>query len=405
MSDSDPTLALSFGEGLTPALSGKPRFEPGSRFAGRYRVERLLGEGGMGSVFRALDEDTDSWVALKVHRLRDEGGEGAEERFRREVEILARIRIPSVPRILGCGKEGEDLYLVSELIDGDDLHILIRRNGAQSAAETARLATEVAEALAVAHDQGIVHRDVKPQNIMVEPGGKVFLVDFGLARGVGMDLKTLTRTGMIVGTPAYMSPEQCAGRDVDGRSDLYSLGIVMFEMLTGRTPFEANSPLSMAMRHASGKVPRPSSFDPSIPIWFDRIIFKCLEKKSSRRFPSARALIAELGRARSGRSFEKKALANGWELLLGHPDWSLVVSTPDRNERWQRGMALQFEERFLRLDRIQEVGRHWEYRFGRWPEGEIFRKLVDFEQEVLSAGSEGKASLGSLFKGWLKGGR
>ena len=219
----------------TPATAGAgaARVEIGHVFGERYRVVSLLGSGGMGQVFRVLDQTSGQELALKVLRPLD-GDEGDRvRRFQREIQILTRIRHPAVLRILDWGDSPVGLYFVTELVDGEDLKLAIRRRGPWPAAEAAALAATLADALAAAHAQSVVHRDVKPNNVMIARDGSVRLLDFGLARGAGIDLTTLTRTGTILGTPGYMSPEQFDAHGVDERSDVYSLGVVMFEVLTG----------------------------------------------------------------------------------------------------------------------------------------------------------------------------
>ena len=186
--------------------AGVARVEAGHVFGERYRVLSLLGSGGMGQVFRVEDATSGQALALKVLRPLDADDTDRVRRFQREIQILTRIRHPAVLHILDWGDSAAGLYFVTELVDGEDLKAAIRRRGAWPAAEAAALGATLAEALAAAHAQGVVHRDVKPNNVMIARDGSVRLLDFGLARGTGIDLTTLTRTGTILGTPGYMSP-------------------------------------------------------------------------------------------------------------------------------------------------------------------------------------------------------
>src|SRR6185295_11619835 len=208
----------------------------GQVFADRYRVDALIGAGGMGQVFRARDTRDHRDLALKVLHASHEEDADRSERFKREIGILSRIKHPAVPAIMDFGLHESELFFVSELVDGTDLKTEIKRRGPWNPVDAAALAAAVADALAAAHALGVVHRDVKPSNIMIGRDGSVKLLDFGLARGVGIDVTTLTRTGTIVGTPSYMSPEQFDTHGVDERSDIYSLGVVLFEMRTGKLP-------------------------------------------------------------------------------------------------------------------------------------------------------------------------
>ena len=203
----------------------------------------------MGQVFRVEDQTSGQTLALKVLRPLDSDDADRVRRFQREIQILTRIRHPVVLHILDWGDSPAGLYFVTELVDGEDLKLAIRRRGPWPAAEAAALGATLADALAAAHAQGVVHRDVKPNNVMIARDGSVRLLDFGLARGAGIDLTTLTRTGTILGTPGYMSPEQFDAHGVDERSDVYSLGVVLFEVLTGRLPFTGQTPIAVALAH------------------------------------------------------------------------------------------------------------------------------------------------------------
>ena len=394
----------------TPAPSGgggTVRFEAGHVFGERYRVVSLLGSGGMGQVFRVEDATSGQALALKVLRPLD-GDEGDRvRRFQREIQILTRIRHPAVLHILDWGDSPAGLYFVTELVDGEDLKLAIRRRGPWPAPEATALGATLADALAAAHAQGVVHRDVKPNNVMIARDGSVRLLDFGLARGAGIDLTTLTRTGTILGTPGYMSPEQFDAHGVDERSDVYSLGVVLFEVLTGRLPFSGQTPIAVALAHKTQAPPLPRSLRPGVPAWLERVVLRCLEKDPARRFASASELAAELRWPREGASPRSRTLPSGDGVLLDPAettDWALVLTSAHEKTGWTDGMTLRFEERYYRLVRAQAPaaeGAPWTYRFVAWPEGEIFRRLVDYEQDLASRQEAASKTLTDRLSRWL----
>jgi eukaryotic-like serine/threonine-protein kinase len=361
----------------------------------------------MGQVFRARDTKEHRDLALKVlHAAREEDTDRTE-RFKREIGILSRIKHPAVPRILDFGLQEGELYFVSELVDGTDLKTETKRRGPWPPAEAAALVASVAEALAVAHSLGVVHRDVKPSNIMLARDGVVKLLDFGLARGVGIDMTTLTRTGMVVGTPGYMSPEQFDTHGVDERSDVYSLGVVLFELLTGKLPFTGQTPVAVAIKHKIEPARPPRSLRADIPVWLDRIVLRCLEKDPSRRFHSAAELAAELRRPR-GAGPHSRRLPSGDAVIEdegGSTSWALVLSSPAEKTGWTSGMAFRMDDRYYRLDAIQPPSgdsRRWTYRFAAWPEGSVFRRLVDYEQDCAARAQAPDQGLGAKLTRWIK---
>jgi serine/threonine protein kinase len=379
----------------------------GQVFADRYRVDALIGAGGMGEVFRARDTREHRDLALKVlHSAREEDADRTE-RFKREIGILSRIKHPAVPAIVDFGLHESELFFVSELVDGTDLKTEIKRRGPWAPADAAALGASVADALAVAHALGVVHRDVKPSNIMIGRDGVVKLLDFGLARGVGIDMTTLTRTGTIVGTPSYMSPEQFDTHGVDERSDIYSLGVVLFEMLTGKLPFTGQTPVAVAIKHKIEPARPPRALRADLPLWIDRAVVRCLEKDPARRFSTASELSAELRRAR-GTGPHARRLPSGDAVIEdegGSTSWALVLSSAHEKTGWVLGMAIRIEERYYRLDAVQAPSgdsRRWTYRFGAWPEGSVFRRLVDYDQDCAERSAASAPGLSSKLARWIK---
>jgi serine/threonine-protein kinase len=269
-----------------------PELSPGTVFAGRYQVMEELGKGGMGRVYKAFDSEVKELVALKVLNTEIASGEGVIERFRNELKLARRIAHRSVCRMFDLGRAGDTTYITMEFVSGEDLKTLLRRVGQLPASRSVSIAREVAEGLVEAHRLGVIHRDLKPQNVMIDRAGKAHIMDFGIARSTRD--AGITGPGMIIGTPDYMSPEQFDGKEADPRSDIYAFGAVLFEMVTGEAPFEGNTPLAVALKHKTEPPRDPRSLNPQVPEAFGRLILRCLEKDPAHRYQTAEALLAEL---------------------------------------------------------------------------------------------------------------
>jgi serine/threonine protein kinase/tetratricopeptide (TPR) repeat protein len=268
------------------------QFERGLLFAGRYEVIDEVGRGGMGRVYRVLDRKVDEEVALKIIRPEVAGDKKTVERFRNELRLARKISHRNICRVYHFGEEEGVHFLTMEHIHGESLKNMLRMTKHLSVGTALQIAGQMADGLAEAHSRGVVHRDLKPGNVMLEKDGNVKIMDFGLAHMEAAGDGKETRD--IAGTPEYMSPEQIDGRDVDGRSDLYSLGVILFEMLTGKLPFEGETPLDVAFKHKNEEPADPQDFNPLISDDVCRLILKCLEKDKNRRFENAQSLASEL---------------------------------------------------------------------------------------------------------------
>jgi len=270
----------------------------GSTFAGRYQIIEELGKGGMGKVYKALDKEIDGKVALKLIKPEVAADKKTIERFRNELKTARDIAHKNVCRMYHLAKHEETHYIVMEYVSGEDLKSFIRRARQLTAGTAISIAKQVCEGLAEAHKLGTVHRDLKPQNIMIDKDGNARIMDFGIARS--LQKKGITGSGIMIGTPEYMSPEQVEVKDVDQRSDIYSLGVILYEMVTGRVPFEGETPLSVAMKHKSEKPKDPKELNTQIPEDLNRMILKCMEKDKENRYQSAGELRSELENIEKG---------------------------------------------------------------------------------------------------------
>jgi serine/threonine-protein kinase len=267
-------------------------FAPGQRFGDRYTIVEEVGAGGMGHVYKAIDRQLGKTVALKLVRPAAAGQGLARERFRRELSLAQAVTHPNVCRVHDLGEIDGALYISMEFVEGQTLDDLIQSVGHLSAKQTVALGRQVCAGLQAIHERGIVHRDLKPGNIMVDRSGHPILMDFGLAFHQGRD--RLTGAGSVLGTLAYLSPEQARGRTTDHRSDLYALGLILFEMLTGLRPPGDGGSAPMALREAGERCPAPGQLVSEIPGDLDAIVLRCLEREPERRFASAADLEGAL---------------------------------------------------------------------------------------------------------------
>jgi eukaryotic-like serine/threonine-protein kinase len=267
----------------------------GTLLSGRYRLDARIGAGGMSTVYRAFDTTLERLVAIKLMHRDIAGQPDQLERFRREARAVAQLNHPHVVGVIDAGEDGGTPYIVFEHVDGETLKDRIRRHGRLPVAEAIAYAIEIARALGAAHERGIVHRDVKPQNVLVDGEGTAKVTDFGIARTLDQD--GLTADGRVLGTTDYVSPEQALGHAVTGQSDLYSLGIVLFEMLTGDVPFKGENQVAVAMKHVREELPDVQVLRPEVASALAAIVDRATAKELDQRYADDRQLIADLEHA------------------------------------------------------------------------------------------------------------
>jgi beta-lactam-binding protein with PASTA domain len=268
-------------------------------YGGRYEMHRRIARGGMADVYLARDSLLDRPVALKVLFPEFATDPTFVERFRREAQSAANLSHPNIVSVFDWGAVNNTYYIVMEYVEGRSLAQILKDEGPLHPDRAADIAIDVASALGFAHRNGVVHRDVKPGNVLVSPQGQVKVADFGIARAVTTE-ENLTRTGTVMGTATYFSPEQAKGEGVDPRSDVYSLGVVLFELLVGKPPFQSDNPVAVAYKHVQETPPRPSRLNPEIPAPLEAITLKALAKNPANRYASADELTADLRRFRAG---------------------------------------------------------------------------------------------------------
>ncbi|CAM5686027.1 MULTISPECIES: Stk1 family PASTA domain-containing Ser/Thr kinase [Streptomyces] len=268
---------------------------------GRYQLRDLLGEGGMASVHLAYDAVLDRQVAIKTLHTELGREQAFRERFRREAQAVAKLTHTNIVSVFDTGEDELNgmatPYIVMEYVEGRPLGSVleedIRQYGAMPADKALKVTADVLAALEISHEKGLVHRDIKPGNVMVTRRGVVKVMDFGIARAMQSGVTSMTQTGMVVGTPQYLSPEQALGRGVDARSDLYSVGIMLFQLVTGRLPFDADSPLAIAYAHVQEEPVAPSSVNRALPPAVDALVARALRKNPNERFPTAESMRDE----------------------------------------------------------------------------------------------------------------
>jgi serine/threonine protein kinase/tetratricopeptide (TPR) repeat protein len=270
----------------------------GSTFAGRYQIIEELGRGGMGRVYKAYDTEIKEKVALKLLKPEIASDAKTIERFRNEIRLARKIAHRNVCKTYDLGEERGTRFITMEFVDGEDLKSTIRRIGRLPAAKSIAIARQICEGLEEAHRLGVVHRDLKPGNIMLDREGNARIMDFGIARS--LKTKGITGAGIMIGTPEYMSPEQVDGEEIDPRSDIYSLGVILFEMVTGQMLFEGDSPFTIGMKHKGEDPENPQELNPQIPDNLNAVILRCLEKDRNKRYTSAGELSSVLENIEKG---------------------------------------------------------------------------------------------------------
>ena len=272
----------------------------------RYEILELIGSGGMSDVYKAKCHKLNRYVAIKVLKEEFSSDEGFVSKFKMEAQAAACLSHPNIVSIYDVVDEGKLHYIVMELIEGITLKSYIAQKRRLDVKEAVSISIQVAQGIAAAHSRNIVHRDIKPQNIIISKDGKVKVADFGIARAA----TSQTITVSAVGSVHYISPEQARGGYSDARSDIYSFGITMYEMVTGRVPFEGDNTVTVALAHLEEPITRPSVYNPQIPVSLENIILKCTEKKPEHRYRSVEEVIADLRR------------------VLIHPDENFVTMSP-----------------------------------------------------------------------------
>jgi len=301
-SDVEGTIGTeAFDETIAPEATGKPfagTLEVGVTLGGRYRIESVLGKGGMGAVYRATDIELDRDVAIKVIRPELAEDPRALQRFKQEIILAREVTHRNVVRIFDLGQADGIKFISMEYIDGKDLHAILGERGALPVEEAVGIIEQVCLALDAAHQEGVVHRDLKPHNVMIDSAGRVVVMDFGIARSV--ELSGMTATGSLLGTPDYMSPEQVKGEPVDARSDLFALGIIFYQLLTGELPYVGDTPMAAMYTRTQKKAAPVRDLNPDLPGFLGDIVGRCLEIPVPKRYQSAREILQDLAVWRGG---------------------------------------------------------------------------------------------------------
>src|SRR3954467_8352215 len=264
----------------------------GTLIGERFRLDEKVGAGGMSSVYRAFDPTLERWVAIKLMHRDISTDPDQLERFRREARAVASLNHPHVVTVIDAGEDEGAPYIVFEYVEGETLKDRIRRLGRLEVTEAVAYAIEIGRALMAAHQARMVHRDVKPQNVLIDMEGRAKVTDFGIARS--LETEGLTATGRVLGTTDYVSPEQAMGEDVDERSDVYSLGVVLYEMLTGEAPFKADTQVAVAMKHVRDPLPDVQRRRPEVSAALAAVVERSTAKETQRRYATVTEVVHDL---------------------------------------------------------------------------------------------------------------
>lgn len=287
-------IGADVGFGATLEVSQSVSTNTGTDFGPRYQVESLLGSGGMGKVYKARDRELDRTVAIKVLRPDLMTDPQALQRFKHELLLASSISHPNILRIHDLGEYNGVKFISMAYVDGGDLTQLLRKVGRLPLERVLNIMRQLAAALSAAHGVNVVHRDLKPQNILLGTEDRIYVTDFGIAKTLESDRTSVTRTGAVLGTPLYMSPEQVEGKPVDHRSDLYTYGLIFYEMLTGVLPFSGDTTFQLMYQRVHQQPKRPETVIPDLPPYLSRICLKCLEKDPAKRYQSASEILVDL---------------------------------------------------------------------------------------------------------------
>jgi eukaryotic-like serine/threonine-protein kinase len=316
------------GESETIQVMDATVIAPGSDFGTRYRIEALLGQGGMGRVYKAYDKDLDRTVAIKVVREGAIGQSDALKRFKQELVLASKISHKNILRIHDMGDVSGLRFISMAYVEGQDLQHIIRDNPKMPLERVLKFAQQIADALAAAHAEGVVHRDLKPQNLLVDKADQIFVCDFGLAKSFEEGAIGMTRTGAFLGTPRYMSPEQVEGKPADGRADLYSFGLILYEMVTGDVPFTGESTLKVMYQRIQEKPKSPKTLNPDLPNWLVRLIMRCLERDPDARYQNAYEILADLQGSNSMTGVSRSSISRSGSQ-------SVIIQIPEfANHKW-----------------------------------------------------------------------
>ncbi|MBZ5595865.1 MAG: protein kinase [Acidobacteriia bacterium] len=304
---------------VQPSVVSLAAIGPGTHFGPRYRIESVIGEGGMGKVYKAYDKDLDRTVALKVVRAEFASDPNSMQRFKQELLLASRISHRNILRIHDLGDVDGLKFISMAYVEGKDLHDLLTESGKMPIERAVNIAKQLASALEAAHTEGVVHRDLKPRNVLIDQTDHVYVSDFGLAKSLEGDTATqMTRAGEVLGTPRYMSPEQAESKPADHRSDIYSFGVILYEMVTGEPPFGGDSTMQVMYQHVTQKAKNPKLVNPEVPDYLAAVILRCLEKDPALRYPQARLILHDLESATAPTRIVRLRIAE-----TGYPKWLL----------------------------------------------------------------------------------